>query len=249
MTALSFVPLGVGDAFSASYYSSCLAVHADGVWVLIDCPHPIRKMMREAAASASVSLDVENVHAVLLTHLHADHASGIEGLAYYTFFRLRRRARVAAHPDVADQLWSGHLAGSMGQPRLMPGRPVERKSLDDYIELSHLSDESAVQIGPFSIECRKTIHPIPTTAFRIRANGRTLGYSSDTSYDPSLIWWLAEADLVVHETNVGIHTPYEQLAELPEQLRRKMRLIHFPDDFDAGASAIEVLEQGRRYEV
>ncbi|HLM42348.1 MAG TPA: ribonuclease Z, partial [Myxococcaceae bacterium] len=109
--------------------------------------------------------------------------------------------------------------------------------------------ESAVHFGPFSIECRRTYHHLPTTALRIRAAGRSLGYSADTAFDEDLIQWLAEADLVVHETNYGVHTPYEKLAALPAELRAKMRLIHYPDDFDLGASNIEPLVQGRRYTV
>ena len=102
----------------------------------------------------------------------------------------------------------------------------------------------------FSIEeARRTIHHIPTSALRIRAGGRTLGFSSDTAYDESLIAWLAEADLVVHETNLGVHTPYEKLAALPADLRAKMRLIHYTDFFDTENSAIEPLVQGRRYDV
>src|ERR1043165_5101489 len=48
MSGLRFLVLGVGDAFSARYYSSCFAVEFEGRWLLIDCPHPIRKMMRDA---------------------------------------------------------------------------------------------------------------------------------------------------------------------------------------------------------
>jgi ribonuclease BN (tRNA processing enzyme) len=88
------------------------------------------------------------------------------------------------------------------------------------------------------------MHSLPTTALRIRAGGRSLGYSADTSFDPTLIDWLAQADLVIHETNHGIHTPYEKLAELPADLRERMRLIHYPDDFDLKASAIVPLRQG-----
>lgn len=249
MARMTILPLGVGDAFSAAWYSSSVAIEFDGVWVLIDCPHPIRKMIREAASLAHVALDADDIHTVLLTHLHADHASGIEGLAYYSFFRLQRRARIAAHPEVAEQLWSGHLAGSMGRLRVTPDRPMQETKLDDYIELAHLSETSPVHVGPFEVRCRKTIHPIPTTALRVSAGGRTLGYSSDTSFDPSLIAWLEDADLIVHETNVGIHTPYEELAKLPAALRTKMRLIHYPDGFDAGKSVIAVLEQGKRYDV
>ena len=57
----------------------------------------------------------------------------------------------------------------------------------------------------------------------VRAAGRCLGYSADTAFDPALLSWLSEADLIVHETNLGpIHTPYEKLASLPSDLRGKM---------------------------
>ena len=128
------------------------------------------------------------------------------------------------------------------------GEPA-RAGLEDYFHLIALSEAEAVQIGPFAIQCRRTLHTIPTTAFLIRAAGRSFGYSGDTAFDPTLINWLAQADLFVHETNVGIHTPYEKLASLPADLRGKMRLIHYPDDFNVDGSAIEPLRQGHFYEI
>jgi ribonuclease BN (tRNA processing enzyme) len=94
------------------------------------------------------------------------------------------------------------------------------------------------------------VHNIPTVAVRVRAAGRTLGYSADTAFDPGLVDWLADADLIVHEASGGfMHTPYESLAALPEALRRKMRLIHYPDDFDRAGASIEVLREGRYCDV
>ena len=249
---LTFIPLGVGDAFTARYYSSCLFVEAEGAALLVDCPHPIRKMMCEASASSGVAIDVDRVSAVVLTHLHADHASGLEGFGYFSYFVLRQRARLLAHPDVTARLWDGHLAAGMGQ--LLVGKEpppweMQEKRLEDYFELLPLLGERAVQHGPFSIECRRTIHHVPTTALRIRAGGRCLAYSADTAFDGGLIDWLSDGDLIIHETNHGVHTPYERLVGLPEALRRRLRLIHYPDEFETEASAIEALVQGRRYEV
>jgi ribonuclease BN (tRNA processing enzyme) len=239
--AMSFTPLGVGDAFSARFYSTCLAVEADGKRLLIDCPHPIRKILRESS-----SLDIGDFDAVVVTHLHADHASGLEGLGYFSWFVLRRKFPLVAHPRVMERLWEGHLAAGMEclidrehQPHAM--------GFDDYFAWLPVDDR--VEVGPFQIEVRRTIHHIPTTALRITAGGRTLAYSADTAFDPSLIAWLASADHVVHETNLGVHTPYASLAALPAGLRAKMSLIHYPDDFDAAHSVIAVCEQGRRYEV
>ncbi|MCO5165080.1 MAG: MBL fold metallo-hydrolase [Planctomycetes bacterium] len=249
MAGLRFVPLGVGDAFSARWYSSCLALEAGGAWLLVDCPHPIRKMMREASATAGVALDVDRLAGVVVTHLHADHASGLEGLGYFSRFALRRPAALLAHPEVVRRLWDGHLAAGMEQLLPAVGAPPRAMRLDDYFAWTPLDQDRPVDLGPFTIECRPTIHHIPTTALRIRAGGRSLGYSADTAFDAGLIEWLAAADLVVHETNLGVHTPYASLAALPAPLRAKMRLIHFPDDFDLAGSVIEPLEQGRRYEV
>ena len=40
-----------------------------------------------------------------------------------------------------------------------------------------------------------------------------------------------------------------KLAALPASLRSKMRLFHYPDDFDHASSLIEPLRQGRCYAV
>jgi ribonuclease BN (tRNA processing enzyme) len=242
---LSVIALGVGDAFSALSYSSCLAVGADGVWLLVDCPHPIRKILRESGSG----LDVGDVAAVVLTHLHADHASGLEGLGYFSHFVLRRRVRLLAHADVLREAWDGHLAAGMRQIMEPEQFTVSSRRLEDYFDVTSLGEERAVTLGPFAIECRRTVHHVPTTAVRIRAGGRALGYSADTAFDPALVEWLAQADLVVHETNAGVHTPYASLAALPAALRARMRLIHYPDDFDAAASVIAPLRQGERIEI
>ena len=249
MSEVRLIPLGVGDAFSALNYTTCLALGVDDAWLLIDCPHPIRKMLREGSTAAGLPFDLDRVDAVVLSHLHADHCSGLEDYGFYSYFVLGRRARVLAHPKVSARLWDGLLAAGMGQVHGRPDEPPTPRTLDDYFDLVPLSESAAVPFGPFSVECRPTIHTLPTTAFRIRAGGRTIGFSADTAFDPTLIDWLSAADLIVHEAtsnaqNAAIHTPYERLAALPDALRAKLRLVHYPDDFDLAASIIEPLRQG-----
>jgi ribonuclease BN (tRNA processing enzyme) len=249
MSRFRFVCLGVGDAFSARWYSSSLALESGGSWLLVDCAHPIRKVLREAGESAGVPLDADRFQGLILTHLHGDHASGVEGWGFYWHFALRRKVTLLAHPEVLGPLWPRHLEDTMGSIGLGPGREPVPMRMDDYFDVHPLSSEGATAFGPFSIECRRTLHSVPTFALRIRAGGLCLGISADTSFDPGLIEWLSEADLVVHETNLGPHTPYEKLAALPEPIRRKMRLIHYTDDFDVQGSVIEPLMQGRSYDV
>lgn len=258
MEGFELIALGVGDAFSARYYSTCFLLGAEGRWLLVDCPHPIRKILRESGRAAGVEVDLGDLEATVLTHLHADHASGVEGLGYASFFALGRRARLLALPEVLDEVWGGHLRAGMHQ-LLPPGVgggvgegevPAPRaQGFEDYFEGQALDPEGVVEVGPFRIESRRTLHHVPTAALRVTAAGRTLGLSADTAYDPGLIEWLGEADLVVHETNLGAHTPYEKLAALPADLRARMRLVHYTDEFDTEASVIEPLRQGGRYRV
>jgi len=235
--------LGVGDAFTARYWTTCVAVHAEGATLLIDCPHPIRRVLGDGG------LDVGDVLAVALTHLHADHASGLEGFGFFSHFVLQRRARLLCHPSVHAELWPGHLRGGMRQLIDAHAHAPHAHELADFFEVTELSETEAVTVGPFRVEARRTIHHIPTFALRITAGGRRVGWSSDTAFDPGLIAWLADADRLVHETNLGAHTPYEALAALPAALRDRMWLTHYPDDFDLDASVIEPLVQGRTYSI
>jgi ribonuclease BN (tRNA processing enzyme) len=245
MSAFRLLPLGVGDAFSARYYSSSFALEAEGQWLLVDCPHPIRKLLREGSATTGLSLDVPQIRAVVLTHLHADHASGLEGIGYYSRFILGKSMPLVTPPAVSDELWPRHLSASMEWSLQQVGAPPVQRRLDDFFDLLPLHPDEPVRVGPFVIDCRPTVHNIPTFGLRVEAAGRTLGYSADTAFDPGLLAWLADADLIVHEASGGfMHTAYAELAVQPEALRRKMRLIHYPDDFDPASSDIEVLRQG-----
>lgn len=247
------IPLGVGEAFTALHYTTCMALGAGDDWMLIDCPHPVRKMLREASQSAGLSLDLDQIHGVALSHLHADHCSGLEDFGYYCHYALGRRARILTHPDVAARLWPGLLSAGMGEVRIDPSAPPVVKHLEDYFDVTALDLTEAVTLGPFAVECRRTIHSVPTTAFRISVHGRKLGFSADTAYDPGLIAWLDPCDLILHEvttlTKSLVHTPYNDLAALAAPLRARMRLFHYPDDYDAGTSVIEPLRQGRVYRV
>lgn len=241
--------LGTGDAFSAERYSSCLLVEEGDTRLLVDCPHPIRKILRESTAGR---VDVGDIDAVVLTHLHGDHASGVEGLLWFCRFALQRRAKVIAHPAVAAHLWP-QLQGSMAELLHVDedNRPHHRTRLqaDDLLEVVSLATDQPLRFGPLQLACRLTIHHIPTTALVVRGPDGVFGYSADTAFDPALIAWLDQADVVVHETNYGAHTPYAKLAALPAPVRAKMKLIHWPDGFDAEERVISVLHDGDAFDV
>ena len=242
--SLTLLPLGTGDAFSAERHSCSSALLCDGAVLLIDCPHPLRKVMRDASRVAGVRIDIPDVTACVLTHLHADHASGVEGFLWFSRFVLGTRGTLALHDDVRARLWDGHLAAGMEQLLDDHGKS-QALTLADVATCVRLTEHEPTRVGPFSVEVHRTVHHIPTYAVRVSASGASVAFSADTAFDEGLLSWLLQADLVVHEAGHGpAHTPLERLAALPAAARDRLRLTHLGDHVDRQALPLRALEDG-----
>jgi ribonuclease BN (tRNA processing enzyme) len=243
MSDFEIIVLGVGDTFTERHHGTSLLLCCDGFRLAIDCPDPYRSVLSDAAARSGRQLSLSEIDHVLITHVHGDHMNGLEGVAFYKHFVERRRVQLVTSPEVREAIWEHRLRASMSQ--LFDGKAHRTLGFDDFFQLVPLSWSEPIQVGPFSIQARRTVHHVPTSALFVRAAGRSLGFSSDTAFDPELIRFLEPADLIIHETNFGpAHTPYASLAALPAELRARMRLIHYADSFDVAASCIRVLTEG-----
>jgi ribonuclease BN (tRNA processing enzyme) len=235
------VVLGVGDSFSERHHSSAVLLSCGGVSLAVDCPDMYRSVLRAAGERCDRLLAVPD-H-VLITHVHGDHMNGLEGAAFFKHFAEGKRISLLCSPEVRAVIWEQRLQACMGT--LWDGQQMRRLGFDDYFEHVPLPWTEETRLGPFRIRTRRTRHHVPTSALLVEAGGRTLGYSSDTAFDPELIAFLEPADLIIHETNLGpAHTAYSDLAALPAELRARMRLIHYPDFFDTGGSVITPLQEG-----
>src|SRR5262249_51219817 len=160
-----------------------------------------------------VALPVEQLVGVALTHLHADHCSGLEGLGVYWKFerQIERKLPLFAGREVAERLRS--------------------KPEAEYFDIRTVRKLIPTTDGPFRMWADPAEHGnLAAYAFRVEAGGRTLAHSGDTAFDPELIRWLVEADFVVHEIgsdepDSAFHTPCAKLLELPVKQRRKLHVI------------------------
>lgn len=243
MSSFEVFVLGVGDTFSEKHHSTALLLSCDGFQLAIDCPDMYRSVLRSTAERCGRPLSLADIDHVLITHVHGDHMNGLEGVAFFKHFAEGKRLRLLTSPEVRASIWDERLKASMGT--LWDGEASRAMGFDTYFEHLPISWTEENTVGPFKFRARRTVHHVPTSALLVEAAGRTLGYSSDTAFDPGLISFLEPADLIIHETNLGpAHTPYDALAELPAPLRQRMRLIHYPDDFDVSQSAIVALREG-----
>jgi len=239
--ALRIVITGSGDAFSSQHYGSSAVVLGPRGHVLIDCPDPIHRALREAREKSGLPLDVPSVLDVIITHLHGDHVNGLEAFGF-THWLLRRheparpRPRVHAAPPVMERLWQ-RLAPAMDQGG--------SATLEEYFEPRLLDPLKPSRIADLDVDCRQTTHMIPTFGLRLRDGQSSIGWSSDTGFEQAHVDWLDECGVIVHETSPPpFHTPVSDLLAQPDSVRRKIRLIHAPDDFDAASCPLPLLREG-----
>lgn len=246
---LQLLITGIGDSFSRLYYATSFVLIAGGEKIMIDCPEPLRKMVYEASQASGYPLDLHDINHVIITHLHGDHCNGLEGFGYFKKYIQRVKPVIYTIREVVDNLWEHRLKAAMG-PFADETFQVKRElTLEDYFDVCILEEGKTTPLHNVQITTRRTKHYLPCFGFKIAYQGKSIGYSSDTSFDPEHIKFLSDADFILHETNYGGHTPYADLVALPKSVTAKMKLIHISDDFAIDRSRISVARQGDLYTI
>ena len=241
--------IGVGDAFSTQHWGTNFLVRSEDFVLAIDCPDSYRRALRESGFErGGAPIDAEHLDAMILTHLHGDHVNGLEMTACYLRFAHERRLPLYTNPSAKRDLWD-RLRPSLGV--LWDGETFHAQALSDFLDVHEVGWGKPFDLGPFSITSRPTKHHLEAMAMRISDGSATLGYSCDTAYDEELIAWLEPCDLIIHESSLGAaHTPLHKLMALPEAIRHKMIVVHYPDDLaDQPIEGLTLATQGRAYEV
>ncbi len=239
---------GVGNAFSREHYGTNFLLQKDDFLLAVDCPDSYRNALQDHAFEhQGEEVDVDKIDAIVITHLHGDHVNGLEMALAYRRYVSGGKWQIYTSPEAGERLWEGRLQVSLG--RSYNGETYDTLTPDDYYDLDIVQWGEPTRIGPFEITSRCTTHHLPTMAMRITDGEHTLGYSCDTAYDPELIEWLGDADLVLHETSFGPgHTPLDKLMALGEELRQKMLVVHLPEGFEP-IDELEFAQQGQTYTV
>lgn len=241
--------LGTGWAFSDRNYTVGFAVQTGPVWTLIEAPFPIRKVLREARAGHDLQLDLDHISATIITHLHADHCSGVPIIGLYGKFELGRSAHIAAGPEIMERIWPDFLAAGLDAILDNKLGRIRVATFEDYFTGQVLQPGRSNKLANYKVQILRTKHMVPTYALKIDFAGRSLAYSSDTPFDQKVIDFVSPADCIFHEVGHYPHTGLEELMRLDAAVREKMYLVHHPDSFDTHTSQIEHLVQGQLIEI
>jgi ribonuclease BN (tRNA processing enzyme) len=186
--------------------------------------------------------DLDGVHAIALSHLHADHCLDLCG--YYVVRKYHPagplRPLTVYGPDGA----AARMAQAYGLPE-PPGMSHEF----EFITFP----ESTFEVGPFSLAAVRVEHPVTAYAIRVSHEGRQLVYSGDTGPCSALDEVAKGCDLLLAEASFvdrsggnpqGLHMTGRQAAETADRAGAgELVLTHIPPWHDREA----VLAEARPY--
>ncbi|MBN2158977.1 MAG: ribonuclease Z [Spirochaetes bacterium] len=180
--------LGTGTCNSTPRNPSALAISNGNEVALIDCGggcyHQLSRLSRDYFRHEAIST-------VLLTHFHADHASGLIDLIWGEMWD-------ANAPRVKPLV----IAGPPGTGRFINGRLLP--FIGDYpikfrIETVDLSDGEALTTSFFTARSHTVAHDDSSAGYLITAGGTRLAVTGDTGFCDSLVSLLSGSDLAVME--------------------------------------------------
>ena len=229
--------LGSGGAFTdfrVNYHNNALVWTGAGP-VLLDCGSTACQSMRE------LGIHPTTLQAVLFTHLHADHASP-EQLVWERYYS-------GPHGLPAFQgtrmVAPGELLGPLKESLRAyldiysdPRGALHDDGCEVLLQLEHTRE---VHIGGVSFQFFRVPHVtggrIDKAAFGVRiAQDDTVVYwSGDTTFEPRWIQRTLDAPQathIFHECSFlprfpgTVHTHWEELLTLPEDIRRRITLMH-----------------------
>lgn len=182
--------------------ASCYLVEHDGFRLLLD-------LGNGALGALQRHIDLTDIDAVALSHLHADHCLDLCGLYVAQRYHPdgpRPRIPVWGPQGTAQRLARAYdLAEEPGMTREF-----------DFHELV----EGDQRIGPFAVMVARVNHPVEAYGLRVSVAGHAIAYSGDTAETPALLELARDADVALFEASCvdaqaapGVHLTARQAAE------------------------------------
>lgn len=190
-------------------------LETDNTKILIDCGSGVLANMQKYCR-------IEELNAIILSHLHNDHISDMSVLKYaVSVSRIRTGEQALKNIEV-----------------YCPGSPQRELELIDKnaFNMNIVGDGLGIIIKDLEVSFAKMNHPYESYAMKFRHNNKTLVYSGDTSHTEKLIKFSKSANLLIgdsaflerHRTDNLVHmTAKENAIVASRAYVDKLLLTHF----------------------
>ena len=245
--------IGTGSAFTLDNYQSNILLEDGSKRLLLDCGGDVRFALRD------IGLRMTDVTDVYISHAHADHIGGIEGLAFSTYFHPDcKRPRLYVARQLATPLWSDSLAGGL---RSIQGSPAD---MDTFFDVKRIRKNGHFEWAGHEFKIVQSIHIYdglaisPSYGLMFEAGGVKYYWSADTQFAPNQLRdFYAMADVIFHDCETspfesGVHAHFRELCGLSDETKAKMWLYHHQDGelLDAEANGFRgFVERGQTFEL
>ena len=226
--------VGTGDAFgSGGRNNTCILVDAPGIRFAIDFG------ATSVNALKALGIDPNSIDAVLLTHLHGDHAGGVPTLLMDAMLGAKRQRplTIAGPPGTAARLPAITEALFPGSGGMRPKFPLE------IVEIQTLTPHRLLGLDITTYPAIHTPETIPTS-IRIRVAGRTIAYTGDTAWNDHLPTLATDSDILIaecyfHAKAVPFHLNYPDISTHRDTLQtRRLILTHMSPEMLAMANTV-----------
>jgi len=226
--ALKLQMLGTGGAFAKTYGNNNALFAENGFTLLVDCGITAPRALHE------MGIRLDEIDAILITHLHGDHVGGLEELTFRMKFQHGRKLRLILPQALAAPIWEHTLRGGLEYPEDGLTR------LEDFYDLTLLENRKPAALAPgFTVEAVPTRHIPGKPSFSLVIQEK-LFYSSDMVFDRPLLDELVRergCRYLLHECQFAspgvVHTTLDELLGLPLDLQEKIFLMHYGDEMES----------------
>ena len=229
MTQLLF--LGSGSAFTMeadNFHSNMFLISDSGNKLLIDCGSDIRFSLFSAGFS---HLDITDIY---ISHLHADHVGGLEFVGLTQKFDRRcKRPNLYLSKELASDLWHNTLSGGM---RNVQG---DVNDLETFFAVHKIEKNGYFFWEKIKFNLIRVIHIdngyylMPSYGLFFEVDEVKVFLTTDTQLRLDLLEDIYnQADIIFQDCETSsypsnVHAHYQELVNLPEEIKNKMWLYGY----------------------
>lgn len=196
--------------------------------LLIDCGSDARH------ALAELGFSYQDIKSVYISHLHADHAGGLEWLALTTLFDDDCiKPNLFIHPLLSKSLWKNCLSGGLTTLQGV------KANLKTFFNVQEIDSEGKFVWQNIEFQMLQTMHVVanfnfmPSFGLIFNVNGKNIFITNDTQYAPKqLHYFYNNADIIFQDCETsdipsGVHAHFNELIRLNKSIKAKMWLYHY----------------------